>query len=124
MIRLTRQQVLSVHSMMLKKTGGMDGIIDIGLLDSALNAPFQTFDNKELYPSVLSKAAVMCRSVISDHPFTDGNKRTGIHIMLIFLEQNGIKIKYTQKELIKLGLEIASGKLNYDSILAWLTEHT
>lgn len=124
MIRLTEQQVLSVHSMMIKRTGGTDGIRDRGLLDSALNAPFQTFDGKEIYPALLSKAAVMCRSVISNHPFTDGNKRTGIHIMLIFLELNGVEPKYTQKELIELGLGIASGQLVYDDILNWLMEHT
>lgn len=124
MIRLTEQQVLSIHSMMIKATGGLDGIRDKDLLDSALNAPFQTFDSKELYSSLLSKAAVMCRSVISNHPFVDGNKRTGIHTMLVFLELNGIKPEYTQSELIELGLGVAAGQLSYDDILNWLVEHT
>lgn len=101
----------------------MDGVRDNSLLDSALNAPFQTFDGKELYPALLSKAAVMCRSIISNHPFVDGNKRTGIHVMLIFLELNGIEIQYTQDELIELGLGIASGQLSSDDILNWLIEH-
>lgn len=124
MIRLTEQQVLSVHSMMIKMTGGLDGVRDKSLLDSALNAPFQTFDDKEIYSSLLSKAAVMCRSIISNHPFVDGNKRTGIHTMLIFLELNGVEPKFSQKELIELGLGVASGQLNYDDILNWLVEHT
>lgn len=124
MIRLTEQQVLSIHSMMIKATGGLDGIRDKDLLDSALNAPFQTFDSKELYSSLLSKAAVMCRSVISNHPFVDGNKRTGIHTMLVFLELNGIIPEYTQSELIELGLGVAAGQLSYDDILKWLVEHT
>ena len=124
MIRLTEQQILAVHSRMIEMTGGVDGVRDNSLLDSALNAPFQTFDGKELYPALLSKAAVMCRSTISNHPFVDGNKRTGIHVMLIFLELNGIEIQHTQDELIELGLGIASGQLSSDDILNWLIEHT
>lgn len=75
MIRITEKQALLVHSMMIESTGGIDGVRDSGLLDSALNAPFQTFDGKEIYPSLLFKAAVMCYSIISNHPFIDGNKR-------------------------------------------------
>lgn len=123
MIRLTEEQILAVHSRMIEMTGGVDGVRDNSLLDSDLNAPFQTFDGKELYPALLSKAAVMCRSIISNHPFVDGNKRTGIHVMLIFLELNGIEIQYTQDELIELGLGIASGQLSSDDILNWLIEH-
>ena len=123
MIRLTEQQVLSVHEMMIKATGGSSGVRDMGLLQSAMNAPFQAFGGKEAYPSILSKAAAMCRSVISNHPFVDGNKRTGIHIMLIFLEINSIQTDYTQEELIDLGLGIASGNLDVNAILNWLSKH-
>lgn len=123
MIRLTEQQVLAVHSRMIEMTGGSDGVRDRSLLDSALNAPFQTFDGKEIYPALLSKAAVMCRSIISNHPFVDGNKRTGIHVMLIFLELNGIELQYSQNELIELGLGVASSNLSSDYILKWLIEH-
>lgn len=123
MIRLTEQQVLAVHSRMIEITGGSDGVRDRSLLDSALNAPFQTFDGKEIYPALLSKAAVMCRSIISNHPFVDGNKRIGIHVMLIFLELNGIKLQYSQNELIELGLGVASSNLSSDDILKWLIEH-
>ncbi len=123
MIRLTEEQILAVHSRMIEMTGGVDGVRDNSLLDSALNAPFQTFDGKELYPALLSKAAVMCRSIISNHPFVDGNKRIGIHVMLIFLELNGIKLQYSQNELIELGLGVASSNLSSDDILKWLIEH-
>lgn len=123
MIRLTEQQALSLHEMMIKATGGSGGVRDIGLLQSALNAPFQAFEGKEVYPSLLSKAAAMCRSVISNHPFVDGNKRTGIHVMLIFLEVNGVQANYTQQELIDLGLGIAAGKLDVNAIFNWLSEH-
>lgn len=123
MIRLTEQQALSVHKMMIEATGGSDGVRDIGLLQSALNAPFQSFSGKEVYSSILSKAAAICRSVISNHPFVDGNKRAGIHIMLIFLEINGVQMDYTQEELINLGFGIAAGNLDVDAIFNWLSEH-
>ncbi len=123
MIRLTEQQVLSVHEMMIMETGGSNGVRDTGLLQSALNAPFQAFGGKDVYPSLLSKAAAMCRSIISNHPFVDGNKRTGIHVMLIFLEINGVQPDYTQEELIALGLGAAAGNLGVDGILSWLSEH-
>ena len=123
MRRLTEQQVLSVHAMMIKATGGSDGMRDMGLLRSALNAPFQAFGGKEVYPSLLSKAAAMCRSVISNHPFIDGNKRTGIHVMLIFLEINGIQSEYAQKELIDLGLGVAAGNFDINDIFNWLSDH-
>ncbi len=123
MIRLTERQVLSIHEMMIKATGGSGGVRDVGLLNSSLNAPFQSFGNKEVYPSLLSKAAALCRSIICNHPFVDGNKRTGIHVMLIFLEANGVLPDYTQQELIDLGLGIAAGNLDVNAILNWLSEH-
>ena len=123
MIRLTEQQVLSVHAEMIIATGGTDGVHDSGLLRSALNSPFQQFGGKEVYPSLLSKAAALCRSIICNHSFVDGNKRTGIHVMLIFLEVNGIQPNYTQKDLIDLGLGVASGDFDVDAILNWLSEH-
>lgn len=123
MIRLTEQQVLSAHKEMIIATGGTDGTRDRGLLQSALNSPFQSFEGKELYPSLLSKAAALCRSIICNHPFVDGNKRTGIHVMLIFLEINGVQPDYTQDELISLGLGAASGELDVNAILDWLSSH-
>lgn len=123
MIRLTEQQVLTAHEMMINATGGSFGVRDMGLLNSSLNAPFQSFENKEIYPSLLSKASALCRSIICNHPFVDGNKRTGIHIMLIFLEINGVQPDYTQDDLISLGLGVASGELDVNAILNWLSSH-
>lgn len=124
MIRLTEQQVLSAHKLMIKATGGLDGTRDIGLLQSALNVPFQAFGGEEIYPSLLSKAAAICRSIISNHPFVDGNKRTGIHIMLIFLEINGVQPDYSEEDLIDLGLGVAAGNFGLNDILNWLLQHS
>lgn len=123
MIVLSKSQVLLVHKMMIEKTGGLDGVRDESLLDSALNVPFQTFDGKDIYPALLPKAAALCRSLVSNHPFADGNKRTGVHTMLIFLEINGVELNYMQNDLVELGLGVASGKMAYNDILIWLTEH-
>lgn len=123
MIFFTEEQVKKIHSSLIRKTGGLDGVRENNLLDSALKAPFQTFDLKELYPEVIDKAAQLCYSMIENHPFVDGNKRMGVHLMLVFLELNNVNIKYSQKELIDFGLGIASGKISRDKIKEWILSH-
>ncbi|WP_251862368.1 type II toxin-antitoxin system death-on-curing family toxin [Clostridium sp. Marseille-Q2269] len=92
MKHLSKEQMMYLHSMAVKKTGGLDGIRDEGLLDSALNSPFQSFAGEELYPSIQAKAARLGFSIIKKHPFLDGNKRIGMLAMMVFLEINGIKL--------------------------------
>lgn len=123
MIRLTTKQVISLHSSLIEATGGTDGVRDIGLLESALEAPFQTFGGKELYPALIQKAARLGHSLVSNHPFVDGNKRIGIHTMLVFLAANGVEIECTQKELIDVGLSLADGTMNAEKLLIWLSSH-
>ena len=123
MIILTKSQVLALHQDLLDAHGGDSGIRDEGLLDSALAAPFQTFDNQSLFPSVCQKAVRMGFGLIKNHPFVDGNKRIGTHVMLVLLAINGIELEYTQKELYETILDIASGKTSYDDLLKWVIEH-
>ena len=123
MIRLTTKQVISIHSCLIEATGGTDGVRDMGLLESALEAPFQTFGGKDLYPALIQKAARLGHSLISNHPFVDGNKRIGIHTMLVFLAANGVEIECTQKELIDVGLSLADGTMNAEKLLIWLSSH-
>lgn len=123
MIRLTTKQVIFLHSSLIEATGGTDGVRDIGLLESALEAPFQTFDGKDLYPALIQKAVRLGQSLISNHPFVDGNKRIGIHTMLVFLAANGVEIECTQKELIDVGLSLADGTMNAEKLLIWLSSH-
>ncbi|MCI6889706.1 MAG: type II toxin-antitoxin system death-on-curing family toxin [Oscillospiraceae bacterium] len=123
MIRLTTKQVISIHSSLIEATGGTDGVRDMGLLESALEAPFQTFGGKDLYPALIQKAARLGHSLISNHPFVDGNKRIGIHTMLVFLAANGVEIECTQKELIDVGLSLADGTMNAEKLLIWLSSH-
>lgn len=123
MIRLTKKQVLMLHAQLIKETGGSDGIRDKGLLDSALESPFQSFGGEELYPSIQSKAARLCYGLVKNHAMIDGNKRIGAHAMLVFLAVNGYELKYTQKELADIILDVADGKREYEDILSWILEH-
>ena len=123
MIRLTSAQVQMLHEDLLAENGGLGGLRDEGLLDSALSSPFQTFDGQALYPSVQQKAARLCFSLVNNHPFVDGNKRIGVHTMLVFLALNGIDLAYTQSELIFLGLSVADGSISYGQILHWIMAH-
>lgn len=123
MIKLTKEQVLMLHSQLIKETGGSDGTRDIGLLESALESPFQFYDGKELYPSIQAKAARLCYGLVKNHAMVDGNKRIGAHTMLVFLAINGYELSYTQKELSDLILNVAADIKDYDYILFWLLEH-
>lgn len=123
MIRLTKKQVLMLHTQLIESTGGCDGIRDDGLLDSALENPFQSFSGEELYPSIQAKAARLCYGLVKNHAMVDGNKRIGAHAMLVFLAVNGYEVKYTQKELVDLILDVADGEKEYGDILSWILEH-
>ena len=123
MIKLSKEQIVSILSILISKTGGVDGIRDNGLVESAINLPFQTFDGEELYPTVFEKAACLCYGLVNNHPFLDGNKRIGILAILTFLEINKVIVTVTDGELIRLGLDIASGKMNQYQICEWIILH-
>lgn len=120
---LSKRQILLLHSALIEQTGGTDGIRDEGLLESALHAPFQSFAEQELYPSLLEKAARLGFGLICNHPFVDGNKRIGTHAMLVFLDINQIELCYEDDELIAVILSVASGTMGYNGLLSWLQEH-
>jgi len=123
MKQISKEQIISMHRHLIAVSGGSDKIRDEGLLDSALNAPFQTFSGIKLYPSVLEKASRLGYGLIKNHPFADGNKRIGTHAMLVFLMLNGIEISYQDEELIQLVLGTASGTYDAGQILIWLRKH-
>lgn len=123
MIRLVREQIVLLHEHLIAETGGTTGIRDGGLLDAAIQAPFMSFDQKELFPSIQQKAARLCYGLIMNHPFVDGNKRIGTHVMLVFLGLNGIELEYEQKELIDMILSIASSHSLFEELLKWILDH-
>lgn len=123
MILLSKEQIKHLHSKLIQATGGIDGIRDEGLLESALAAPFQSFGGEELYPSITQKAARLCYGLIKNHIFLDGNKRIGIYVMLVFLELNGMEMECSDEELTALGLGIAAGGFGDEDIVLWIAGH-
>ena len=123
MIRLSKPQILLLHEQLIAETGGSSGLRDEGMLDSALNAPFQTFGGEDVYPSLLQKAAHLCFGLVKNHPFVDGNKRTGAHVMLVLLALNGIELQHTQAELSDVILQLAAGTIQSSDLLNWILAH-
>ena len=123
MKKLTKEQIKMLHSALVERFGGQDGLRDEGVLDSALNTPFQTFSGSEFYPDLLSKAARLAFGLIANHPFIDGNKRIGTHAMLIFLLLNNVELEYDDDDLISLILGTATGEYDDKTILEWLKNH-
>ena len=123
MIKFSQEKVLLLHQLITEETGGDNGVRDFGLLDSALESVYQTFDGIELYPTKEEKGARLGYTLISNHAFVDGNKRIGVYVMLSFLEMNGIKIRCTDKELVHIGLSVADGSMAYEELLQWVFDH-
>lgn len=123
MIKLTKKQILMLHSQLIEETGGSDGLRDERMLDSALQTPFQGFGNTDLYPGIPAKAARLCYGLVKNHAMIDGNKRLGAHTMLVFLALNGYVLEYSQEELYGIILEVAAGNVSYESLQKWVLEH-
>ena len=123
MIILSKSQILKLHTQLIDEFGGVDGIRDMGLFESAIYAPFQVFGDTEAYPTLQEKGARLGYGLIKNHAFIDGNKRIGVHTMLVFLSLNGIYLEYSQDELIDVVLKVASGENDYDQFLKWVLSH-
>jgi len=124
MITLSKEQVKQLYVKMIEATGGSYGIRNEALLDSALAAPFQTFDNVELYPSAVAKIARITYSLVCNHPFVDGNKRIGTFVMLVLLELNHIEADFSDADIIRIGMELAAGKMDYQQLLDLILKHS
>lgn len=123
MIVLSKEQIIKLHEELVSETGGTGGIRDEGLLESAINAPLQSYDNIELFPSIQQKGTRLGYGIIMNHPFVDGNKRTGAHAMLVFLAINGIELCFDDDELVNTVLNVAAGKTKFEELLKWVIEH-
>ena len=119
---LTEQQVLALHRAVVGRFGGADAVRDIGLLRSALAVPFQTFGGVPIHESVTERAAYLGYGVIRNHPFADGNKRTGLHVMLVFLALNGVRPEYDPDALTALILRTAAGEAGPEEISEFLVQ--
>lgn len=123
MILLTVDEIINLHSKLVAKTGGSDGLRDIGLLESAVYSAMGGFGDEEAYPTIEEKVARLMYALVNNHAFVDGNKRIGVLVMLTTLRLNSIELKFTQTELIELGLQTASGKADYEQILEFIKSH-
>jgi len=120
---LSISEVFELHNRIISSSGGSRGIRDISALESAVNQPRQTFDQKDLYPDIVTKAAALCFSLVMNHPFVDGNKRVGHAAMETFLLLNGYEITSSVDEQERVMLELASGKISRINLSDWLNNH-
>jgi death-on-curing protein len=124
MIRyLTLTEVLSLHRQVVEQSGGALGLRDMGLLESAVNQPHVTFGEQELYPTIIDKASALCFSIVMNHPFVDGNKRTGHAAMETFLVLNKLEISASTDEQEQIILNLASGELRRGAFTEWLQQN-
>lgn len=119
---LDKEDVLAIHEAAIIKFGGLDGVRDEGLLESALAQPFQTFGGEELYPTLAQKAARYAYGIASNHPFVDGNKRTATAVMGAFLRLNGCRFKPRHGELLTTMTGVADGSVSFEELAEWLQE--
>ena len=121
MIRyLTVGEILALHRQVAQRTGGAEGIRDLGALQSAVAQPRAAFSGQELYPSISEKAATLGFSLIMNHPFIDGNKRVGHAAMEVFLYLNGYEIDATVDEQEAIVLSLSAGELKRTQFLEWV----
>ncbi len=120
---LTVNEVLETYSRVVQQSGGAIGILDLGALESAVAQPRMTFSGEELYPTIVEKASALGYSLIQNHPFIDGNKRTGHAAMEMFLVLNGYEISATVNEQAEIILQVASGEMGREAFTDWLHSH-
>ncbi|HEX6462174.1 MAG TPA: type II toxin-antitoxin system death-on-curing family toxin [Candidatus Saccharimonadales bacterium] len=120
---LSVEQLIELHVLVIRQTGGSEGLRDLGRLESAIATQTQTAFGKELYVTLFEKAAVFIRNIIGDHPFMDGNKRTAMLAGLTFLSINGMIYGAQSGELEDFAVKVAVDRLSVEEITAWLEEH-
>ena len=123
-IQFTIQDIYELHNQLEEVFILSSGVRDENLLASAVNTPFQTFMGNDLYPSLYDKAAQLCYGIVKNHPFTDGNKRTALHSMYVYLIINGFDITATQQEVENLIIDVAAGNMINTELAEWLRENT
>ena len=121
---LTAEQVLFIHARLIAETGGEHGVRDLGLLQSAVSRPQASFEGQDLYPDLYHKAAALLESLVNNHPFVDGNKRTGFTSAAMFLKINGFSLIASNQEVESFVLSIASGEGSIETITDWLKTYS
>lgn len=121
---ITKETVLKLHELSIIEYGGANGLRDEGLMESAIARPYQTFGGEDLYPTVFEKAAAIAESIIINHPFIDGNKRTGFLAMLAVLDQELVSLTATKENIYSFVIDISTSSKRFEDIVKWLKENS
>lgn len=119
-VYLTAEQILYLHDRLIRETGGSHGVRDLSLLLSAVGRPQSSFEGRDLYANIYSQAAALMESLVRNHPFVDGNKRTGVATAGMFLRINGFRLVSGQEELVVIAVRVATGRIQLDELAGWL----
>ena len=121
---LSAEQILFIHARLIEETGGSHGVRDLGMLLSAIGRPQASFDDQDLYADLFSKAAALMESIIRNHPFVDGNKRTGVTAAGLFLRRNGYRLTTNNADLAATTMKIAQSQGNLEELIIWFRENS
>ena len=121
---ITKEVILKLHELSIIRYGGSQGIRDEGLMESAIARPYQTFGGEDLYPTAIEKIAAIAESIIINHPFVDGNKRTGYLAVLAILDENKLELVVSNDDIYTFVIKISTGEIKFEQIVEWLKQNT
>jgi death on curing protein len=119
---LSLEQALQIHAFQIRRFGGSSGLRDPEALAAAMARPQMTFGGEDLYPDLAAKAAALMHSLVTNHPFVDGNKRVGAHAALLFIRVNGLEPLIKPPELTEVTMSVARGELSAEALAIWLRQ--
>ncbi|OQY98170.1 MAG: hypothetical protein B6D41_02690 [Chloroflexi bacterium UTCFX4] len=119
---LSLDDVLAIHLLALEAFGGTPEILSVDRLESCLESPRQTMFGDDLYPDIESKAGILFFLLVKNHPFMDGNKRTGVLALLEFLERNGYTLETNNDELYKFTIDVATSVVDKEQVTEWIRQ--
>lgn len=123
MIWITAEDVIALHSQIIKRTGGIDGLRDRSGLEAAIAAPLQSFDGEDFYPTIIEKISRLGYGLAANHAFIDGNKRIGALMTQLLLQWNEYNLVLTKGELADMFIAIADGSADESELLKWIQNH-
>ena len=121
---LTVEDVLLLHDLAIEDSGGSHGLRDLGLIEFAVNRPRAMFGGEDLYPDIFSKVGALCQSLLKNHPFVDGNKRTSLLSAMTMLEVNAYRFECAQDEIVRFGVAIDNENIQPEEIASWFKKHS
>lgn len=120
---ISTDEAIAIHELLIESFGGSKGVRDRSSLHSALSRPFQTFEQKDLYPDPEDKASAILESIIVNHPFIDGNKRKGYVLMRLTLLKYGMDLQSSEDEKFEMIMAVANGNINFGKIRKWINSN-